>query len=381
VSAPAAEVAAPPRRRPDGGGRRSPRLRHFRYPACQHGGQALRDTAPSRGAIVGRHHEPHRRVSDRIWGERQVHISLYLLFGLRFAIVQQRAADRNLPIASIRARRLLVLLGIGLVHGLGIWYGDILVSYAVAGGLLLLFRRCRPRTLLIWGILLNLLSFVQLEVETYWSVGATLQRGAGSELPRPAERPTAQSAAAEAAIAAYGHGTFSASMRQRADDFWIRHQEIQNTILRRLSLFLFGLFVGRIGLVRALPQYRTARLRALRWALAVGVLAHHGARCPLPSPAPGADPPPTTADLHHREPGVGVRVRDRDHPALPGRRVEAAVAGLGAGGSNRREQLPASVCHLDHNLLQLRVRALRQGRARGWHGLVCSHLRGPGSGK
>ena len=39
------------------------------------------------------------------------------------------------------SRRLLVLLGIGLVHLFGVWAGDVLSTYAVVGFVLLLFRQ------------------------------------------------------------------------------------------------------------------------------------------------------------------------------------------------------------------------------------------------
>jgi uncharacterized protein len=187
-----------------------------------------------------------------------------VLFGLGFALVQQRAAVRHLPVASLQARRLLVLLGIGLIHGFLIWYGDILVTYALGGALLFLFGRCRPRALLIWAVALNLLSFAQLEIDTLRSLVAAP--------PEAAALSTSESAAA--ALTAYGHGTFSDIMRQRALDFCSHHLYLHNIVLRRLSFFLVGLFVGRIGLMNALPQHREALLRVLRWALAVGVLAH-----------------------------------------------------------------------------------------------------------
>src|SRR5204863_485058 len=77
---------------------------------------------------------------------------LGFLFGIGFAIQLTRATQRGEDVRHLFLRRMAVLLGFGLVHALLIWQGDILVSYALAGFALLLFRRSSPRTLLIAAI-------------------------------------------------------------------------------------------------------------------------------------------------------------------------------------------------------------------------------------
>jgi len=68
------------------------------------------------------------------------------LFGLGFALHLRRG---EAAVPTFR-RRLGVLLSIGLVHAVFVWYGDILVSYALLGFVLPAFRRRRDRTLLVW---------------------------------------------------------------------------------------------------------------------------------------------------------------------------------------------------------------------------------------
>jgi hypothetical protein len=83
------------------------------------------------------------------------------LFGLGFTIFIARARAKGQRAAPLFARRLLVLLGFGLVHGFFIWVGDILTFYALVGFVLLLFAWVkRPRTLLIWAFAIWLLSVV-----------------------------------------------------------------------------------------------------------------------------------------------------------------------------------------------------------------------------
>jgi uncharacterized protein len=71
------------------------------------------------------------------------------LFGWGMSIQLERAARRNARFAHLFARRMLILLLIGLVHAILIWDGDILVTYAVLGLPLILFRKLSDRTLLV----------------------------------------------------------------------------------------------------------------------------------------------------------------------------------------------------------------------------------------
>jgi len=76
-----------------------------------------------------------------------------MLFGAGLVLMDQRAEARGAHIRGVYYRRVLVLLGIGLVHSYLIWMGDILVLYAQCGLLLYLFRNLRPRTLILGGIM------------------------------------------------------------------------------------------------------------------------------------------------------------------------------------------------------------------------------------
>ena len=80
------------------------------------------------------------------------------LFGVSFAIQMGRLEDRTACAARIYSRRLLGLLAIGLVHWLGVWSGEILHVYALAGFLLLLVFRWRTGVLVAVGIPLAILA-------------------------------------------------------------------------------------------------------------------------------------------------------------------------------------------------------------------------------
>lgn len=79
-----------------------------------------------------------------------------MLFGASTLLVIERAEAANLSGANVHYRRMLVLLGIGLIHYFFIWFGDILVLYAISG-MLAFFVRNRPVNALVTaGILLML---------------------------------------------------------------------------------------------------------------------------------------------------------------------------------------------------------------------------------
>ncbi|MEK3992676.1 DUF418 domain-containing protein [Robertmurraya sp. FSL R5-0851] len=72
-----------------------------------------------------------------------------MLFGISLTFVFKSAEKRGYNPYYIFSRRLFFLLVIGAAHAFLIWYGDILLVYAVLGFLLLLFYRLKPKNILI----------------------------------------------------------------------------------------------------------------------------------------------------------------------------------------------------------------------------------------
>lgn len=70
-----------------------------------------------------------------------------LLFGIGVAIQWSRAERARRSYVGTGVRRMLMLMGIGLIHGLFLWYGDILLTYGACGLLLLIVLRWRPSSL------------------------------------------------------------------------------------------------------------------------------------------------------------------------------------------------------------------------------------------
>ncbi|WP_104167563.1 DUF418 domain-containing protein [Arthrobacter sp. SX1312] len=126
----------------------------------------------------------------------------YLLFSLLFgygSVVLAAAAGRDG--ASIMARRLVFLGVVGVVHGLTLFYGDILLTYAVAGAVLLAAGSMAPRARLALAIGITLGMALLLVAAALLLLGGA----AGTEVSAAQTTPTASPAAALAANAAtYG---------------------------------------------------------------------------------------------------------------------------------------------------------------------------------
>lgn len=93
-----------------------------------------------------------------------------MLFGAGVVLMWRRFESRGQSMKRWYYRRLLVLLGIGLIHAYLIWDGDILVPYAICGLVLYPFRKVRPSRLIALGLALVVLAQVPMI-----GVGAALE--------------------------------------------------------------------------------------------------------------------------------------------------------------------------------------------------------------
>lgn len=199
-----------------------------------------------------------------------------LLFGLGLAMQIARTEERGRDVLPLFSRRLGWLAAIGAVHGLLIWYGDILLTYALLGFALLfasqVFRG--TRALLVVAIVLLV---VPLFLIGGLSVLVELMRLAGPDVSGPMQEQFAQQTAEtvkfrDGAIEAYRDGGFATIL------FWNARQWTQAMLFGLvfagpgiLGTFLLGLWFGRIGVPRRLDALRPAIARALPWLLLVGV--------------------------------------------------------------------------------------------------------------
>ncbi|MFP2925282.1 DUF418 domain-containing protein [Pyxidicoccus sp. 3LG] len=193
------------------------------------------------------------------------------LFGLGFSIQLTRAEARGVPIVPLYMRRLLILLGIGLVHVFGIWMGDILHTYALVGFLLLLFRDRSDRTVLTWAF--GLLLVMPLLVPAILRYGPMLLHGAEAAAEAAKARTAAEAALRTKLLEGLSGESYWGAMwangRYFVESFFRPNRILWMSII--LSRFLFGLMAGRLLLLTDVEGRRHLHRRILTWGLVVGV--------------------------------------------------------------------------------------------------------------
>lgn len=172
--------------------------------------------------------------------EGKLYPLLALLFGYGFGIQLERSGGAG----ARYVRRLLALLVLGLAHAFLVWAGDVLVTYAVVGGVLVLFRRRSERTLLGWAVALYLVHLVIL------AVSGVVVAGAGRA-----------DAAAAAVTQTYARGSYAGVLSQRAADAALT---VPSGVVAAgpgfLAMMLLGLWAQRRG-VFARPAEHAVLLR------------------------------------------------------------------------------------------------------------------------
>lgn len=187
------------------------------------------------------------------------------LFGLGFAIQMLRAEEKGVHFPSLYRRRLLLLLLFGVVHGIFLWYGDILTAYALVGFVLILFRKRMDRTLAIWaGILL--VGMPALLGALVWMAGGM----AGAD-------EAAKAAQNAAALEAFRSGSFGPVLEENLRMlawFWGGKRLLFLPTL--LDIFLVGLLVGRKRVFEDVEGHRPAFRRVRNWGLGLGLAMSAG---------------------------------------------------------------------------------------------------------
>ena len=203
-----------------------------------------------------------------------------LLFGIGFAVQLESAARRGAAFARHFARRLTVLLVIGLIHAC-LWYGDILKDYALIGFVLILLRRSSARTIALAAACAFALRLVwPLIVSALVSSLAPTSPGAdpgGGFLALTRAFDSADPAAA-----------FLANLEL------VQLKALQliydGRAISILAMFLLGALIGKLGLHRDVAGHRTL-LRNVFWISAPLGLIGNAVLTPIHAATP--DFPPT----------------------------------------------------------------------------------------
>ncbi len=190
------------------------------------------------------------------------------LFGLGFAIQLSRAEDRRHNVVAVYARRVSILAVIGLLHIALVWYGDILLVYAIGGFGLLAVRNWNARLLIILAFTLAL--FARAAVGVFPLIaGASGTAQVDGEVEEDADK--------ERKLAIFDGTSYRAIARENASFYYrdIVAGSVGLFLLPQVfARFIFGLYVGRRNWARRTTELRPILRRLLPRTIAVGVVGN-----------------------------------------------------------------------------------------------------------
>ncbi len=216
--------------------------------------------------------DPHWQGVDR-WADAFVYIFVQgkfftlfsLLFGAGFAVMAQRAEAAGRDFTRFYLRRSLGLLGIGLVHALLVWSGDILVAYALLSFALLAFREAPCSWLPALGVA-SYLAAACLMLLLGALVALLPADDAGTSGAKAAQ------AAIEAQRLAYAQGSYLQAVAQRMREFGTALGGLIVVGPQILGMFLIGAWFIRSGAI-AQPATYPRLFTRLRWLTLPGGLS------------------------------------------------------------------------------------------------------------
>jgi uncharacterized protein len=210
-------------------------------------------------------------------GEGKFYSLFSFLFGLGLTLQMDRIERRGGRFAPLYLRRMLILLGIGAVHAFLIWVGDILIVYAVLGCLLILFRKAKPRTLLIWVVLLLMIPLLfNAAVTGLIELGRSSPQGAQQLNQTFAQVEAGYRADVERGYQVYANGDFAEITGQRVYDYL--NFGLFGTLFALgfnvLAMFLLGMYFGKQQIFQDLESNRPLFRKLLVWGLTVGLIGN-----------------------------------------------------------------------------------------------------------
>ncbi|MFN7782848.1 MAG: DUF418 domain-containing protein [Lysobacterales bacterium] len=188
-----------------------------------------------------------------------------LLFGMGFALMQDRLEGSGRPFGKLYFRRTLALMGFGLLHIVLLWPGDILFAYSLTAIMLMAFLQVRGVAVLITGLGLY------FGVSTLW----VLLGGVMGFMPEEAKAEMAAEMGKSVALGAesdriYATGSYLEISLHRATEYFTVMLEtvLMFQVPMALGVFLLGAWLLRSGRI----QNARAHLRFWVVSLLLGAL-------------------------------------------------------------------------------------------------------------
>lgn len=189
-----------------------------------------------------------------LFAEGKFYSLFSLLFGFGFSIFLLKEQTQRIEITPVFKRRMLGLLGFGLVHAFLIWSGDILITYALLGFVLIAFKDASIKELVNWAIGL-VLFIVLLQVSIFGLI--ELVKNTPNASMVMGQMDNVQQELSEKAILAkevYSGSNYGAMVVMRAKE--TAHQLSAFFIIfpSVLAMFLIGFALGKSGKLQNISE-------------------------------------------------------------------------------------------------------------------------------
>lgn len=210
------------------------------------------------------------------FGEGKFYSTFSFLFGLGMALQYARAQEKGQRFVPFYLRRMFVLFLIGLVHAYLFWVGDILILYSVLGTILLIFFRNRkPKTLLIWTVILLVVPLL-LNSALFGLSSLSSQAPGGEAMMEQiyAEQTRAMTDADAHADLVYASGTFAEITRQRVENMKYVFTTWPFMGFNVFAMFVLGLYAGKQKLFETSPKNLALWRKVWFWGLIIGVMGN-----------------------------------------------------------------------------------------------------------
>jgi uncharacterized protein len=178
-----------------------------------------------------------------------------IMFGLGASIFISRADGLHKNGKAIYARRLSILLIIGLIHSIFLWNGDILVDYALAGFILLIFSNKKGVSLVIWGIILGALLSLIIRILQFKFLPATVKLIANLD---------------PMAMGAYATGSYDKYLGFNLTSLKIWRLYGWAVLIAALGRFMIGYWIGQSGRIYHIESHTESFRKTMRICALVG---------------------------------------------------------------------------------------------------------------
>ncbi|HPR33128.1 MAG TPA: DUF418 domain-containing protein [Prolixibacteraceae bacterium] len=195
-----------------------------------------------------------------------------MLFGIGFYFFLKKFDEVRKPILPTYRFRLMWLLLFGILHVVLLWYGDILIVYALMGFVMVWFRKKSNKTLITWAVCLITLPVVLVGLLVGLFQLAMNYPEVAGQINQSLETAMAQlTAFTQKALETYPSGTFSEIVSIRLEEYQSMMGSLIIFFPNVLAFFLVGIVLGKKRVFTDLLARRSFFVKLLLWSLPVAL--------------------------------------------------------------------------------------------------------------